>query len=194
MKNKEKNKKLKKIIFKILNKNIKKFKIEFNEITIEIKPKNYLFCMKELFNNKKTQFKTLIDLCGADYLLYKNKIKKNINRFAVISHLLSIKYNWRLRIKIFIKNNNKPKLPSLTKIWKSANWYEREIYDLYGIIFENHKNLKRILTDYNFKGHPLRKDFPVFGHIESNYNNFKKCIEYKKINIKKPFITKRIIK
>ncbi|WP_339044896.1 NADH-quinone oxidoreductase subunit C [Candidatus Zinderia endosymbiont of Aphrophora alni] len=189
-----KNEKLKKYIFKILGNFIEKFKEEFNEITIVIKPKNYLFCMKKIFNNKKTQFKKLIDICGVDYLTYKNKFKKNINRFAVIYHLLSIKYNWRLRIKVFIKNNNNPKLPSLTNIWKSANWYEREIYDLYGIIFTNHKNLNRILTDYNFIGHPLRKDFLVYGYTEIYYDNSKKNVNYKIIDIKKPFIPQRIIK
>lgn len=184
---------LKKNLQKILS-NYLIYISEFNEeLTIIVKVNDYIDVAKHLLNNKKLKFEQLIDLCGVDYKLYGNKENKNL-RFAVVIHLLSLTYNWRLRVRVFSENNEIPNIPSITKIWNSANWYEREAFDLYGIIFDGHPDLRRILTDYEFVGHPFRKDFPISGHSELYYDNNKKEILHRPVTINPRDITPRIIR
>ncbi|ADM89724.1 putative NADH:ubiquinone oxidoreductase, chain C [Candidatus Zinderia insecticola CARI] len=182
----------KKIIFYIKKKIFKyiiKINFKFKQINILVNYINYLYILSILKNNKKFKFKTLIDFFCIDYLNYKSKKKF---RFQIILNLLSIKYNMRIRIKIFLLNKKNPYLFTINNLWKSSNWYEREAYDMYGINFKGHYNLKRILTDYNFIGFPMRKDFPLSGFYELKYNNKKKNVFYKKINLKKKEIIPKI--
>lgn len=162
-----------------------------DEITIEVNPSEILSVFKELRDCKNLGFEQLIDLCGVDYLDYglsewntndstisgfsrgvdssENESKLDKPRFAVVYHLLSLKHNWRLRVKTYLEESDLI-LDSVVSIYNSANWYEREAYDLFGIIFNNHPDLRRILTDYGFVGHPFRKDFPLSGRVEVRYD------------------------
>ena len=117
----------------------------------------------------RLKFEQLIDLCGVDYSDYRNEPREGL-RYCVVSHLLSVTHNWRVRLKVFAPDDELPAVASLTEVWASANWFEREAFDLYGIIFEGHVDLRRILTDYGFIGHPMRKDFPVTGNVEMRYD------------------------
>ncbi len=142
-------------------------------------------------------FEQLIDLCGVDYSDYKNCAPSaftDLPRYAVISHLLSLTHNWRLRLRVFATDDDMPILPSLTELWNCANWYEREAFDLFGILFEGHLDLRRILTDYGFIGHPFRKDFPTSGHVEMRYDAEQKRVIYQPVTIEPREITPRIVR
>ncbi len=158
------------------------------ETTAIVKLKNYSEFM--LWLRDELSFEQLMDLCGVDYSHYANYEGE---RYAVVSHLLSIKHNSRLRVKVFIDEDN-PILPSITKIWSSANWYEREAFDLYGLLFEGHNDLRRILTDYGFIGHPMQKDFPTTGFVEVRYDEEQKRVIYQPVTIEDRQITPRIIR
>ena len=163
------------------------------ELTLVVDSTDYLAVMTELRDNLSTRFEELIDLCGVDYLTYADSSWTG-KRFAAVSHLLSIANNWRLRVRVFAPDDDMPLLPSVTDIWTSANWYEREAFDLFGILFDGHDDLRRILTDYGFIGHPFRKDFPVSGYVEMRYDAEQKRVVYQPVTIDPRENTPRIIR
>ena len=167
--------------------------VAFGEITIIVKAANYLSAMRVLRDHADTRFEELIDLCGVDYSTYGDGAWDGA-RFAAVSHLLSIEHNWRLRVRVFAPDDEMPVLASVTDIWASANWYEREAFDFFGILFEGHNDLRRILTDYGFIGHPFRKDFPVSGYVEMRYDAEQKRVIYQPVTIDPREITPRVIR
>jgi NADH-quinone oxidoreductase subunit C len=172
---------------------IKAFKRDRGEITVTVSAADYLEVAGLLRDDPALQFEQLIDLCGVDYSDYKEG-QYDGARFAIVSHLLSISRNWRLRLKVFAPDDDLPLVASLTEVWSAANWFEREAFDLYGVIFEGHVDLRRILTDYGFIGHPMRKDFPVSGHVEMRYDAEQKRVIYQPVTIEPREITPRIIR
>ena len=167
--------------------------VALGEITIVVKASNYLSAMRVLRDHADTRFEELIDLCGVDYSTYGDGSWEGA-RFAAVSHLLSIEHNWRLRVRVFAPDDEQPILASVTDIWASANWYEREAFDFFGILFEGHNDLRRILTDYGFIGHPFRKDFPVSGYVEMRYDPEEKRVVYQPVTIEPREITPRVIR
>ena len=149
--------------------------------------------MRELRDHPDTRFEELIDLCGVDYSAYGDGTWEGA-RFAVVSHLLSVKNNVRLRVRVFAADDEMPVVPSLVDVWNGANWYEREAFDLFGILFDGHNDLRRILTDYGFIGHPFRKDFPVSGYVEMRYDAEQKRVVYQPVTIEPRENTPRIIR
>ena len=172
---------------------IKTFKRERGEITVTVTAANYLAVAATLRDNTTLQFEQLLDLCGIDFSSWKDQPWDG-PRYCVVSHLLSISLNWRLRLKVFAPDDDVPVVASLNEVWSSANWFEREAFDMIGVIFEGHNDLRRILTDYGFIGHPLRKDFPVSGHVEMRYDAEKKRVIYQPVTIEPREITPRIIR
>jgi NADH-quinone oxidoreductase subunit C len=152
------------------------------ELTLTVGAGHYAEVARQLRDQPTLGFEQLLDLCGVDYDQYKNEPWEG-PRFCVVSHLLSLAHNWRLRLKVFAPDNELPAVASVNEIWNSANWFEREAFDLYGIVFEGHHDLRRILTDYGFIGHPMRKDFPVSGHVEMRYDEQKKRVIYQPVTI-----------
>ena len=163
------------------------------ELTLVVDHADYLAVMTELRDNLSTRFEELIDLCGVDYSAYGDSSWTG-KRFAAVTHLLSIANNWRLRVRVFAPDDEMPLLPSVTDIWNAANWYEREAFDLFGILFDGHNDLRRILTDYGFIGHPFRKDFPVSGYVEMRYDAEQKRVVYQPVTIDPRENTPRIIR
>jgi NADH-quinone oxidoreductase subunit C len=163
------------------------------ELNVMVSPANYLAVAQTLRDDAVCKFEQLVDLCGVDYLDYKEGAYAGA-RFCVVSHLLSVSLNQRVRIKVFAPDDDMPVVQSLTKVWSSANWFEREAFDLFGIVFEGHDDLRRILTDYGFIGHPFRKDFPVSGHVEMRYDEAQKRVVYQPVSIEPREITPRIIR
>ncbi len=156
--------------------------VALGEISIVVKAADSLSAMRVLRDHADLHFEQLIDLAGLDYLTYKDGLWEG-PRFAAVTHLLSIKHNWRLRVRVFAPDDEMPVVPSLVDIWPAANWYEREAFDLYGMLFEGHPDLRRILTDYGFIGHPFRKDFPVSGYVEMRYDAAQKRVIYQPVTI-----------
>lgn len=167
--------------------------LALDELTIECQPENYLDIMKTLRDNEELGFESLIDLCGVDYSTYRNKAWQG-KRFAVVSQLLSVKNNHRVRVRVWADDNDLPVVPSVVELYNSANWYEREAFDMYGIVFAEHPDLRRILTDYGFVGHPFRKDFPVSGYVEMRYDEDKKRVIYQPVTIEPREITPRVVR
>lgn len=167
--------------------------VALGEVTIEVKAVDYLSVMRVLRDHADLRFEELIDLCGVDYSTYGDGIWEG-PRFAVVSHLLSIAHNWRVRVRVFAPDDDVPVVASVTEIWNSANWYEREAFDVMGILFEGHNDLRRILTDYGFIGHPFRKDFPVSGYVEMRYDPEQKRVIYQPVTIEPREITPRVIR
>ncbi len=163
------------------------------ELTLVVGHDDYRSVMTALRDNPDTRFEELIDLCGVDYSTYGNDTWPG-RRFAAVTHLLSISHNWRLRVRVFAPDDDMPLLPSVSDIWSSANWYEREAFDLFGILFDGHNDLRRILTDYGFIGHPFRKDFPVSGYVEMRYDAEQKRVVYQPVTIDPRENTPRIIR
>ena len=163
------------------------------EVTIDVAGDDYLEVMTTLRDEPELRFEEMIDLCGVDYSTYKNESWCG-QRFAVVVHLLSITHNWRLRVRCFAASDDLPSVPSIVAIWNSANWFEREAFDLYGIVFPGHNDLRRILTDYGFVGHPFRKDFPVCGDVEMRYDPEQKRVVYQPVTIEPREVTPRIIR
>ena len=153
-----------------------------SEVTLIVKAANYLSVMRVLRDHADLKFEELIDLCGVDYSTYGDGAWEG-QRFAVVSHLLSMTHNWRLRVRVFAPDDELPVVASMTDIWSSANWYEREAFDFFGILFEGHNDLRRILTDYGFIGHPFRKDFPFTGYVEMRYDPEQKRVIYQPVTI-----------
>jgi len=171
---------------------------QLGELTIEVAPTELLWVMETLRDNSELGFEILIDLCGVDYLSYGvesiTEGDRQDKRFAAVYHLLSIKHNYRLRVRTFATNNEFPVLDSVIGIWPVANWYEREAFDLYGIVFTGHPDLRRILTDYGFIGNPFRKDFPLTGNVEMRYDPDQKRVIYQPVSIEPREITPRVIR
>ena len=167
--------------------------IALGEMTVVVAANTYLQVMKDLRDSELTQFEELIDLCGVDYLSYGEGSWSGA-RFAVVSHLLSITHNWRLRVRVFAEDAQYPVVSSLIGVWTAANWYEREAFDFFGILFDGHNDLRRILTDYGFIGHPFRKDFPVSGYVEMRYDADQKRVIYQPVTIEPRENTPRIIR
>lgn len=157
-------------------------KTALGEVTVVVKAADYLKAMQTLHDDPALCFEELIDLCGVDYSQYGEGTWDGL-RFAVVSHLLSIEHNWRVRVRVFCPDDDMPLVESVTGIWRGANWYEREAFDLYGILFDGHGDLRRILTDYGFIGHPFRKDFPISGYVEMRYDPEQKRVIYQPVTI-----------
>ncbi|CAM8621065.1 NuoC NADH,ubiquinone oxidoreductase 27 kD subunit [Comamonadaceae bacterium] len=172
---------------------VKQISIALGEVTVQVAPADYLEAALALRDAPGCQFEQLIDLCGVDYSEYKDGMHEGA-RFAVVSHLLSISLNQRLRLKVWVANDDMPVVASVNSIWNSANWFEREAFDLFGILFEGHDDLRRILTDYGFIGHPFRKDFPLSGHVEMRYDAEQARVVYQPVTIEAREITPRIIR
>ncbi len=167
--------------------------IALDEVTLVVSAADYLQAMHQLRDAPGCRFEQLVDLCGVDYSAYRD-IGTDGPRFAVVSHLLSVSLNQRLRVKVFCADDDLPVIDSLTSVWSGANWFEREAFDLFGIVFEGHDDLRRILTDYGFIGHPFRKDFPVSGHVEMRYDAERRRVVYEPVSIEPREITPRIIR
>lgn len=167
--------------------------VALGEITITVKAADYYGVMQTLRDDKSLGFDQLIDLCGVDYLNYGDGAWDG-QRFAAVVHLLSVKNNWRVRVRAFCADDDMPLLPSVTPLWRAVNWYEREAFDMYGILFENHNDLRRILTDYGFIGHPFRKDFPVSGYVEMRYDPEQKRVIYQPVTIEPRENVPRVIR
>ena len=172
---------------------LKKLVRDRGEITVTVAAADYLDAARTLRDHAELQFEQLLDLCGVDYSSYKDRPWDGL-RYCAVSHLLSVSKNWRVRLKSFCPDDDVPVIASLTEVWSSANWFEREAFDLYGIIFEGHLDLRRILTDYGFIGHPFRKDFPVSGDVEMRYDDEQKRVIYQPVTIEPREITPRIIR
>jgi NADH-quinone oxidoreductase subunit C len=164
-----------------------------NEVTVQVKAADYLKSMFILRDEPSLGFEQLLDLCGVDYSTYGEGTWDGL-RFAATSHLLSIKHNWRVRVRVFAPDDDMPLVASVVPVWRSANWYEREAFDLYGILFDGHNDLRRILTDYGFIGHPFRKDFPVTGYVEMRYDPEQKRVIYQPVTIEPREIIPRVIR
>lgn len=167
--------------------------VALGEITVVVKASSYLAAMRTLRDHADLRFDELIDLCGVDYSTYRDGEWDGL-RFAVVSHLLSTSHNWRVRVRTFAPDDDLPVVASMTEVWSTANWYEREAFDFFGILFEGHNDLRRILTDYGFIGHPFRKDFPVTGYVEMRYDPQQKRVIYQPVTIDPREITPRVIR
>ena len=176
-----------------LGSQIRNLTVALGEVTVVVDASDYLSAMRVVRDHADLRFEELIDLCGVDYSTYGDGIWEG-PRFAAVSHLLSVTHNWRLRVRVFAPDDDLPVVGSLTEIWPSANWYEREAFDLYGILFDGHNDLRRILTDYGFIGHPFRKDFPMSGYVEMRYDPEQKRVIYQPVTIEPREITPRVIR
>lgn len=165
-----------------LSVHLTKLDVALNEITIECKPENYISVCSKLRDHAELKFEQLIDLCGVDYSDYKDGAYEGA-RYAVVLHLLSVSLNQRVRLRVFAQDDDFPVLPTLVDVWPAANWFEREAFDLFGLMFENHPDLRRILTDYGFVGHPFRKDFPMIGNVEMRYDPEQQRVIYQPVSI-----------
>jgi NADH-quinone oxidoreductase subunit C len=167
--------------------------LDRGEITLEVPAAQYRSAMQTLRDAPGCRFEQLVDLCGMDYAEYREGAGRSA-RFAVVVHLLSVSLNQRVRVRVYCSDDDFPVVDSLCDLWSSANWYEREAFDLYGIVFEGHEDLRRILTDYGFIGHPFRKDFPLSGHVEMRYDPERRRVVYEPVTIEPREITPRIIR
>lgn len=166
---------------------------KLDELTVVVRAADLLPVMSVLRDADKLRFEQMIDLCGVDYSEYGDGAWQG-KRFAVVYHLLSITYNRRLRVRVFAEEDGFPVLPSVVDIWSCANWYEREAFDLFGIVFTGHPDLRRLLTDYGFVGNPFRKDFPLSGHVEMKYDPAQQRVVYQPVSIDPREVTPRIVR
>lgn len=162
------------------------------ELTLVLSPDELSAVALVLRDDESLRFEQCIDVCGVDYSTYQDNWEGK--RFATVYHLLSIQHNWRLRVRVFADDDNYPVVNSVITVWPSAGWYEREAFDLYGIVFLGHPDLRRILTDYGFVGHPFRKDFPITGNVEMIYDAEQKRVIYQPVSIEPREVTPRIIR
>ncbi len=172
---------------------------EHGQLTLVVPPKQWLDTCKALRDTESLDFQIAIDLCGVDYSAWGAPTLAPENdphpqRFAVVLHLLSVTHNWRLRVRTYLENDEFPIIATLVDVWPAVNWFEREAFDLYGIVFEGHPDLRRILTDYGFIGHPFRKDFPISGHVEMRYDPEQKRVVYQPVSIEPREITPRVVR
>ena len=167
--------------------------LALNELTVVLRAETYLESALILRDDPALGFEQLIDLCGVDYQDYLDGSYSG-PRFAVVTHLLSVKHNLRLRLRVFAPDDSYPLVSSLTSVWNSANWFEREAFDLFGILFDGHADLRRILTDYGFIGHPFRKDFPISGNVEMRYDPELQRVVYQPVTIETREVTPRVVR
>ena len=167
--------------------------VHLGELTLVVKPEAYASAMRTLRDHPDCRFEELIDLCGMDYSDYGDGAWEGA-RFAVVVHLLSLAHNQRVRVRVFCPDDELPVVSSMVDLWPSANWFEREAFDLYGIVFEGHPDLRSILTDYGFIGHPFRKDFPLSGNVEMRYDPTQQRVIYQPVSIEPREITPRIVR
>jgi len=167
--------------------------VALDEVTVQVKASQYHDAMQTLRDAPGCKFEQLVDLCGVDYSAYR-EVGTEGPRFGVVVHLLSVSLNQRVRVKVMCPDDDLPLVASVNDLWNSANWYEREAFDLFGIVFEGHADLRRILTDYGFIGHPFRKDFPLSGHVEMRYDAERQRVVYEPVSIEPREITPRIIR
>ncbi len=177
----------------VLGDKVKSLKVAFGEVSVTVAAADYLAAATLLRDSAGCKFEQLVDLCGVDYSEYRDGQYDGL-RFCVVSHLLSVSLNQRVRLKVFCPDDDFPVVDSVNDIWNAANWFEREAFDLYGIVFEGHNDLRRILTDYGFIGHPFRKDFPTTGHVEMRYDPEQKRVIYQPVTIEPREITPRVIR
>jgi NADH-quinone oxidoreductase subunit C len=177
----------------LLGEQAQSIRVERDEVTLTVSADHYLAVMQTLRDAPQARFEQLIDLCGVDYQEYGDGRWEGL-RFAAVVHLLSVSLNHRVRVRVFCPEDDFPVLPSVTSIWASANWYEREAFDLFGIVFDGHDDLRRILTDYGFIGHPFRKDFPLSGHVEMRYDATRQRVVYEPVSIEPREIVPRVIR
>jgi NADH-quinone oxidoreductase subunit C len=177
----------------VLGAKVKSLKVALGEVTVTVAAADYLAAATLLRDTAGCQFEQLLDLCGVDYSEYKDGQHEGL-RYCVVSHLLSVSLNQRVRLKVFCADDDFPVVDSLQGVWNSVNWFEREAFDLFGIVFEGHNDLRRILTDYGFIGHPFRKDFPTTGHVEMRYDPVQKRVIYQPVTIEPREITPRVIR
>ena len=168
--------------------------VDRGQLVIDVAPGDLVAAMTALRDDPALAFSMMIDLAGLDYQGYGNGNGRDSPRYAVVYNLLSIVHNWRLRVRVFCPNDDFPGVDSVIGVWPSANWYEREAFDLYGIVFRGHPDLRRILTDYGFVGHPFRKDFPVMGYVEMRYDPELKRVIYQPVTIEPREIVPRVIR
>jgi NADH-quinone oxidoreductase subunit C len=180
-------------LFDVLSKEGLAPKERLNEITLEVPSADYRKTCEKLKSDPQFGFEQLIDLCGVDYASYGDAPLQG-PRFAAVIHLLSTTNNWRLRVRTYCPDDSFPVISSLVDVWPSAGWYEREAFDLYGILFDGHPDLRRILTDYGFVGHPFRKDFPLSGYVEMRYDPEQKRVIYQPVTIDPREVTPRIVR
>jgi NADH-quinone oxidoreductase subunit C len=181
------------VLAELLGERAASIQVERGEVTLTVSAADYLEVMQLLRDAPQTRFEQLIDLCGMDYSAYGDGRWEG-PRFAAVVHLLSVARNHRLRVRVFCPEDDFPVLASVSAIWAAANWYEREAFDLYGIVFDGHDDLRRILTDYGFIGHPFRKDFPLSGHVEMRYDAERQRVVYEPVTIEPREVTPRIIR
>ena len=176
-----------------LGERVRRIAVERAEVTVLVAAADYMESARILRDAPGCRFEQLIDLCGVDYSDYKDAAWDGL-RYGVVSHLLSVSLNQRVRLKVFCPDDSLPVVDSVCDVWSSANWFEREAFDLFGIVFEGHNDLRRILTDYGFIGHPFRKDFPTSGHVEMRYDAESQRVIYQPVTIEPREITPRIIR
>jgi NADH-quinone oxidoreductase subunit C len=164
-----------------------------NELTVELPADGHLDACRRLRDAPELRFEQLMDLCGVDYSGYGDRPRAG-RRFAAVLHLLSVTHNWRVRVRTWCPDDEFPLVGSLHEVWPAANWFEREAFDLFGIVFEGHPDLRRILTDYGFVGHPFRKDFPLSGHVEMRYDPDQRRVVYQPVSIEPREVTPRIVR
>ena len=179
-------------ICNVLGENVIESSIRFDEINITVKADSWLSTAKILRDHAELKFDQLIDLCGLDYSEFSGGVSDK--RYAVVYHLLSLDHNKRVRLKVFASDDDLPMLPSVIDIWPAANWFEREAFDLFGIVFTGHPDLRRILTDYGFIGHPFRKDFPISGNVEMRYDPEQQRVVYQPVSIEPREIVPRVVR
>ena len=167
--------------------------VSLGEVVLTVSPADYHAVTQALRDAPGCQFEQMIDLCGLDFSTYGDGRWEG-PRYAVVLQLLSVSLNQRVRVRVFCADDEMPVLPTLTDVWSGANWYEREAFDLYGIVFEGHDDLRRILTDYGFIGHPFRKDFPLSGHVEMRYDAERQRVVYEPVSIEPREVTPRVIR
>jgi len=178
---------------RVVGDKVKRLTTALGEVELVVSAADVLAVAQLLRDAPGCQFEQLVDLCGVDYSDYKAGAYEG-PRFAVVMHLLSVSLNQRLRLKVFAPQDDMPSMASVNEIWNSANWFEREAFDLFGIVFEGHNDLRRILTDYGFIGHPFRKDFPTTGHVEMRFDTEQGRVVYQPVTIETREITPRIIR
>ena len=184
---------LRQSIESILGERVLNPRIDRGELTIEAAPADYVAVARMLRDHPDLAFEELIDLTGVDYSTHARGAGGG-RRYAAVCHLLSIQHNRRMRLRVFAENDDFPVLDSLVEVWPGVNWYEREAFDLLGIMFSGHPDLRRILTDYGFIGHPFRKDFPVSGYVEMRYDPDQQRVVYQPVSIEPREVTPRIVR
>ena len=184
---------LKETLVATLGAKARRIEVRLGEVTVIVPLENYVEVMQTLRDAPGCRFEQLIDICGVDYSAYRDGAYEGA-RYCSVAHLLSVSLNQRVRVKVFCADDDLPVVPSVNFLWNSANWFERESFDLFGIVYEGHEDLRRILTDYGFIGHPFRKDFPLSGHVEMRYDADMQRVVYQPVSIEPREVTPRILR